>query len=198
MTQALSMRARAHVDDAILAVESSDTPVSPEAFEALADVNLRQVVERDLNAIGRTLVEVRGGYLSGYHDAVIEEVHGTNQRSLDPEEAAVLTAVLLLSYCIPRAKGDLESEHWTDAIPVARDDVEKQTRLSAAAVSRALKTLRARGVLARGTRTNPAPGPQFDRLTPAQSRELYLRLVALADPDGIAALDLGHLGVGDG
>lgn len=186
----LAPTAREAGSAAITAVETSDEPVDPEQCQALYDPALKSVVSEELDHVGRVLLEVDGGYTSGYADDVSDELAGHGIGQLCEQDRAVLTLVLLHSIAIPRARGKTDGETWSDAIEFDADKLSAEwsnPHLTAKAISESLRRLRDAGILKRGHRATPVPGPQFLRLTPTRNNLLWENLVLLAAPDSMLA-----------
>lgn len=178
------------VTAAITAVETSDEPVAAEHYQALYDPALKSVVSEELDRTGRVLLDVDGGYTTGYADDVADELtdHGIGQ--LCQQDRAVLTLVLLHSVAVPRARGKTDGDAWTDAIEFDSDKLTAEwsnPHLTGKAVNESLRRLRDAGILKRGHRATPVPGPQFLRLTPNRTSLLWENLVLLAAPDSMLA-----------
>ena len=103
---------------------------------------------------------------------------------LAPKDRAVLAVVLLLTVAIPRARGRVGTEDWTDAIPTTVEEIGRHRTLTKTDIRASLGRLRMAGILRPGRRAAIAPGPQFQRLTPERSRRLSEDLVLLCDPHG--------------
>lgn len=186
----LAPTAREAVSAAITAVEASDKPVDPVQYQALYDPALKSIVTDELDRLGRVLLEVDGGYTSGYADDVADELTERGIGRLCEQDRAVLTLVLLHSIAIPRARGKTGGEDWSDAIEFDSDKLSAEwsnPHLTVKAISESLRRLRDAGILKRGHRATPIPGPQFLRLTPGRNRLLWENLVLLAAPDSILA-----------
>lgn len=182
--------AREPVNAAITAVETSDEPVDPEQYPALYDPALKSVVDEELDRIGRALIEVDGGYTSGYADDVADELAERAIGQVCEQDRAVLTLVVLHSIAIPRARGRTDGHAWSDAIEFDTDKLTAEwsnPHLTAKAINQSLRRLRDAGILKRGHRATPVPGPQFLRLTPARNSLLWENLVLLAAPDSMLA-----------
>jgi hypothetical protein len=178
---------QADVLAALAAVETADTPVPRTAFQALADGALRATLEDLLAQAGRVLLEVGGGFLSGYDDRVAERLVEEGVGVLPPDDRAVLTLVVLHTVAIPRARGTIPADaDWSVAEPVERTRL-RDSRLPERAIDGALRRLRDAGILRPGQRPPIAPGPQFRRLTPAASASLFEELILLCEPDGALA-----------
>lgn len=182
--------AREQVTDALAALETSDTPLAADAYPALYDPALRAHVARELDVVGRVLLERGGTYLSGYADDVADELASAGIGQLDETDRAVLTLVLLHAVAIPRARGQAEGDSWLDAIEFDPDRLSQQwsnPHLTKKAIRTSLRNLRDAGVLRRGHRSAVVPGPQFQRLTDARNELLWSNLVLLAAPDSLLA-----------
>src|SRR4051812_47964767 len=86
----LSAALRADALAAFAAVETAETPVPASASPALRAPALRHAVERMLAASGRTLVELDGGWLSGYDDRIADRLVADGLGALPPQDRAVL------------------------------------------------------------------------------------------------------------
>lgn len=182
--QDLPAARQADVLAALAAIETTDAPVSRDAYRALADGALRATLEHILAEAGRVLLEVGGGFLSGYDDRVAARLVEEGIGVLPPDDRAVLALVLLHTVAIPRAKGTIPpGTDWSVAEPVERARL-KDSRLPDTLIEGALRRLRDAGILRPGLRPRIQPGPQFARLTPAASASLFEELVLLCEPDG--------------
>jgi hypothetical protein len=183
----LSQALRADVLASVAAVECADAPVSGEDFAALRDPALRRAVEDVLAASGRTLVEIAGGWLSGYRDDIADRLVTEGLGVLAPKDRAVLALVLLHTVAIPRARGRVASENWSDALPATVEELERNRHLTQKDIRASLRRLRTAGILRPGHRSAITPGPQFLRLTAERSSRLSEDLVLLCHPDGMLA-----------
>ena len=183
----LSMPLRADVLAAVAAVETADVPVSEDEFCALSDPALRDAVQRALAATGRTLIEHDSGWLSGYDDRIADRLAAEGLGVLAPTDRAVLALVLLLTVAIPRARGRVNADDWTDAVPTNMDELERNRHLTQKDIRASLRRLRSAGILRPGHRAAIAPGPQFLRLTAERCGRLSEDLVLLCHPDGMLA-----------
>lgn len=182
----LPVNRQADVLTAAYALERASEPLPRTAFRALAEPALRQVVEQLLAAAGRVLINVGGGFLSGYDDQIVARLADEGAGILRREDRAVLTLVLLFSVAIPRAEGKIPADApWTQARPVSRERLA-DTRLSGTTIRLALQRLQDAGIV-RAVRAGLMPGPQFHRLTPAASTALFDELILLAEPEGALA-----------
>jgi hypothetical protein len=185
--EVLAPARRADVLAAVCALEYASAPVPLASFRALAEPVLREAVGEVLAAAGRVLLTVGAGFLSGYDDRIADRLAAEGTGVLRPDDRAVLTLVLLFSVAIPRAEGRISPEgSWTQAQPVPRARLEKDTRIHKSVIDLALTRLQDAGIV-RYTNDGLVPGPQFDRLTPAMSARLFEELVLLAEPEGALA-----------
>lgn len=183
----LTQEVRADVLAAFAAVETADAPVPADAFTALRDPARRQVVEHVLAAGGRTLIEHDDGWLSGYDDTIADRLVAQGLGALAPKDRAVLAVVLLLTVAIPRARGRVGSDDWTDAIPTSVEEIGRHRTLTKTDIRASLARLRMAGILRPGRRAAIAPGPQILRLTRERSSRLSEDLVLLCHPEGMLA-----------
>lgn len=178
---------RADVLAAVRALEEAETPLPRSAFRALGDETLRAAVEETLAASGRRLLEAPAGFISGYDDTIRDALLTDGIGVLPEDDRAVLTLVLLWSVAMPRARGTIPADaDWT----VAEAVDPKTLGLSAlpdSTIKGALRRLRDAGILAYGTQRHVVPGPQFHRLTPQVTEDLFQDLILLAEPDGLLA-----------
>lgn len=180
----LSVRDQEHVLDAVAGLENADQPVAASRFPALADPALKATVADCLAVGGRRLVEQPGGaWLSGYDDGIADRLSRDGIGVLASMDAAVLTLVLLHTVAIPRSSGRAASSRWSDAQPVTIDELAKNRSLSETQIRSSLRRLKDAGILKPGHRPEIVPGPQFDRLTPAQSQRLWEDLIVTTKPD---------------
>ncbi len=169
---------------ALAAVETADQPVPPDGFRGLLDPALRATLDRCLRAQGRVLLKVGDGFLSGYEDDIGRQLAAEGAGVLPPDDRAVLALVLLHCVAIPRAAGRLRSDSWLDAEPVRKQDLVL-SQVPESRVRGAVQRLRNAGILRYGARRSILPGPQFARLTPRVSAQLWENLILLAQPDGV-------------
>jgi hypothetical protein len=180
----LSARDQEQVLDAVAALENADEPLPASRFSALADPALKAAVADCLAVGGRRLVEQPGStWLSGYDDRIASRLAAEGIGVLAPVDAAVLTLVLLHTVAIPRASGRASTSRWTDAQPVTIDELAKNRSLSESQIRVSLRRLKDAGILRPGHRPEIVPGPQFERLTPAQSQRLWEDLIVTTKPD---------------
>ena len=183
----LSDAVRADILAAVAAVECAEDPVAGEHFVALGDPALRRLAQDVLAASGRTLIEHPAGWLSGYRSDIADRLVSEGLGVLSPKDRAVLALVLLHTVAIPRARGRITSENWTDALPTTVEELERNRHLTQKDIRTSLRRLRTAGILRPGQRSLIAPGPQFLRLTAERSSRLSEDLVLLCHPTGMLA-----------
>lgn len=183
----LSPARQSEVLAALTAVETAVEPVPRTSLRALVDEGLRATLTAALAEAGRVLIETDAGFLSGYDDTIAERLAADGIGLLPEDDRAVLALVLLHAVAIPRARGDLPaSDDWT-GVPVARERLHDSRQISGVRIDAALRRLQDAGILRSGGRPSIVPGPQFGRLTPDASRQLFEELVLLAEPGGALA-----------
>jgi hypothetical protein len=183
----LSPARQADVLAALAAVETADEPVPAVAFRGLLDPSLKATLSRCLADAGRVLVTVEGrGLLSGYDDAVGARLAAAGIGVLPPDDRAVLTLVLLRCVAIPRAKGRITGTAWTDGEPTTKADLAV-SKVPRSVIDGSVRRLRDAGLLRYGHKRTILPGPQFARLTPQASRDLWESLILVAQPYGVMA-----------
>ncbi len=187
MITALDTERTALVLEAVGALELAAEPLDPACFPALDDPGLRARVEHALAELGRVLLRVPGGYVSGYDDAIADRLASEGLGVLAPTDRAVLAIVLLRGVAVPRALGRVAGDGWADAQPITIDEIALNRHLTKSQVKAAVRRLRIAGILRPGHRAELVPGPQFQRLTPARSQRLWEDLVLVSRPDGMLA-----------
>ncbi|GAA2674193.1 hypothetical protein [Nonomuraea recticatena] len=182
LLDAFDERRRAEVVAAFMALEFAAEPVQESRFAALRDPAPRRVLAEMLARRGRTLIQQRERWTSGYDDAVAAKT-GT---ALGESERAVLTLVLIHSVAIPRAEGLLPEDSWLSPHATPVDELRRHTQLPIGELEAALRVLRHAGLLAQVKAGEEAggyvPGPQFHRLTQAARRRLQEELILAAGP----------------
>ncbi|MEV5889299.1 hypothetical protein [Nonomuraea fuscirosea] len=182
-------RRRAELVAAFMVVEHAAEPVPEVRFAALRDPALRHTLGEMLARRGRTLIQHRERWTSGYDDAVAGELGGPEGGStrLGVSERAVLTLVLVHSVAIPRAEGLLPEDSWLSPHPTPVDELRRHTQLPIGELEAALRSLRHAGLIGQVKAGEEAggyvPGPQFHRLTPAARRRLQEELILAAGPN---------------
>ncbi|WP_327590766.1 hypothetical protein OHA25_29895 [Nonomuraea sp. NBC_00507] len=178
-------RRRAELVAAFMVVEHAAEPVQEVRFAALRDPALRRTLGEMLARRGRTLIQHRDRWISGYDDALTTVEPGATP--LGVSERAVLTLVLVHSVAIPRAEGLLPEDSWLSPHPTPADELRRHTQLPIGELEAALRTLRHAGLLSQVKAGEEAggyvPGPQFHRLTPAARRRLQEELILAAGPN---------------
>ncbi|MGP3958686.1 hypothetical protein ACTWPT_21965 [Nonomuraea sp. 3N208] len=178
-------RRRAELVAAFMVVEHAAEPVQEVRFAALRDPALRRTLGEMLARRGRTLIQHRDRWISGYDDALNDVEPGVTP--LGVSERAVLTLVLVHSVAIPRAEGLLPEDSWLSPHPTPADELRRHTQLPIGELEAALRTLRHAGLLGQVKAGEEAggyvPGPQFHRLTPAARRRLQEELILAAGPN---------------
>ncbi len=187
-------RRRAELVAAFMAVEHAAEPVHEARFAALRDPALRRTLAEMLARRGRTLIQRRDTWTSGYDDEVAARTarapggSGGARTGLSEGERAVLTLVLVHSVAIPRADGLLSEDTWLSPYPVAVEELRRRTLLPIGELESALRTLRQAGLLTQVKAVSEeapggyVPGPQFHRLTAAARRRLQEELILAAGP----------------
>jgi hypothetical protein len=184
-------RTRGEVLAAVSALETSDEALHESGYAALRDNALREIVHQLLIEAGRCLLSLGDGFwISGYDDAVADELVAAPIGQLGATDRAVLALVLLHTVAIPRAAGRIASPDWTEAESVDRTMLHQCKAIPNGEIDRSLRRLQARGILRRGHGAELRPGPQFLRLTEKRSRTLWEDLVLLCKPDGAQAAQI--------
>lgn len=178
-------RRRAELVSAFMVVEHAAEPVQEARFAALRDPALRRTLAEMLARRGRTLVQQRERWISGYADELVrDEPPGGGPGE---SERAVLTLVLVHSVAIPRAEGLLPEDSWLSPHPAPVDELRRHTQLPIGELESALRALRHAGLVTQVKAGEEAggyvPGPQFHRLTPEARRRLQEELILAAGPD---------------
>ncbi|MEV0613032.1 hypothetical protein AB0I81_06875 [Nonomuraea sp. NPDC050404] len=188
-------RRRAELVAAFMVVEHAAEPVQEVRFAALRDPALRHTLSEMLARRGRTLIQHRDRWTSGYDDAVAATIGALETPDSDEVaggrlgvgERAVLALVLVHSVAIPRAEGLLPEDSWLSPHPTPADELRRHTQLPIGELEAALRTLRHAGLLGQVKAGEEAggyvPGPQFHRLTPAARRRLQEELILAAGPN---------------
>jgi len=192
-------RRRAELVVAFMAVEHAAEPVHEARFAALRDPALRRALAQMLERRGRTLIQHRDRWISGYDDAAAARIGTT----LGEAERAVLTLVLVHSVAIPRAEGVLGEDTWLSPYPTPVEELRRHTQIAIGELEAALRSLRHAGLLTQVKSGEDAggyvPGPQFHRLTRATRRRLQEELILAAGPNTpLAAAVRARRGARDG
>ncbi|SDJ99736.1 hypothetical protein SAMN05421874_104331 [Nonomuraea maritima] len=180
-------RRRAELVAAFMVVEHAAEPVQEVRFAALRDPALRRTLAEMLSRRGRTLIQHRDRWTSGYDDDVARAAYASGEERLSVSERAVLALVLVHSVAIPRAEGLLPEDSWLSPHPTPVEELRRHTQLPIGELEAALRTLRHAGLLGQVKAGEEAggyvPGPQFHRLTPAARRRLQEELILAAGPN---------------
>ncbi|WP_405649625.1 hypothetical protein OG581_52540 [Streptomyces sp. NBC_01386] len=174
------------VRSAIASLETARRPLPRASLPGLTDPAMRSLAERFLLSCGRHLLQTPdGNWITGatdpVADALVEEETGT----LTDVERAVLALVLLHTVAIPRAQGRHRHSRWTgEPHAVTLATLASNRKISKAAMSAALRRLRAAGMVAESTTGRYIPGPALDRLTEQRSGLLWEDLILVGRPDG--------------
>ncbi|MDA0638946.1 hypothetical protein OUY22_36515, partial [Nonomuraea sp. MCN248] len=178
-------RRRAELVSAFMVVEHAAEPVQEARFAALRDPALRRTLAEMLSRRGRTLVQQRERWISGYADELVRD--RSPGGGPGESERAVLTLVLVHSVAIPRAEGLLPEDSWLSPHPTPADELRRHTQLPIGELESALRALRHAGLVTQVKAGEEAggyvPGPQFHRLTPEARRRLQEELILAAGPD---------------
>ncbi|MFC4009876.1 hypothetical protein ACFOY2_21785 [Nonomuraea purpurea] len=169
-------RRRAELVAAFMVVEYAAEPVQEARFAALRDPALRHTLGEMLARRGRTLVQHRERWTSGYDDSTSTALArqtpdddaasdvaapapddgdlpvgggegGSAGMRLGVSERAVLTLVLVHSVAIPRAEGLLPEDSWLSPHPTPVDELRRHTQLPIGELEAALRALRHAGLL---------------------------------------------------
>jgi hypothetical protein len=189
----LSQAELAAVTHAVAVLEQTHGVVGKELLAVLTHPDLRLIVDAQLDAVGRVVVEHRRmdgtveGYSSGYADDIAERLAADGLGVLDPIDRAVVALVLLWCVAMPTVQGR-PPRRWSLAPPVKLAQLHHNRRLTKTTVSDAVNRLHDAHVLVNGRAVGIRPGPAFDRLTPAQRHRIEEDLFMLAAPtDPVAA-----------
>jgi hypothetical protein len=191
---ALSETDVAAVARAVAVLEQVHGVIDAAMLPVLSHPDLRPVVDAELDAVGRVVVEVHRpngrveGYSSGYADDVAERLAAEGLGILTPIDRSVVALVLLRCVAMPTAQG-WPPHRWSAAPPVSLARLHDNRRLGKAIVRDAVNRLHDLHVLVNGRAVGIRPGPAFDRLTPAQRQRIEEDLFVLAAPsDPVAAV----------
>lgn len=183
----------AAVAHAIAVLEQAHRLVGASVLPALAHPDLRPVIDAQLDAVGRVVIEHHGedgeveGYSSGHADDIAEQLAAEGLGILPPLERAVVALVLLRCVAMPAARGRAP-RRWSDAPPVRLARLHDNRPVGNTAITEALNRLHDQHVLVNGRAVGIRPGPAFDRLTSGQRRRIEEDLFILAAPaDPVAA-----------
>jgi hypothetical protein len=192
---ALSQTDAAAVARAVAVLEQVHGVIDPATLPVLAHPDLRPVVDAEMDAVGRVVVEHRRpdgmveGYSSGYADDVAERLAAEGLGILAPIDRAVVALVLLRCVAMPTVQGR-PPHRWSAAKPVSLARLHDNRRLGKAVVRDAVNRLHDLHVLVNGRAIGVRPGPAFDRLTAAQRQRIEEDLFVLAAPSDPVAIAL--------
>jgi hypothetical protein len=192
---ALSQADLAAVARAVAVLEQVHGVVDAAMLPVLSHPDLRPVVDAELDAVGRVVVEVHRpdgtteGYSSGYADDVAERLAAEGLGVLAPIDRAVVALVLLRCVAMPTLQGR-PPRRWSGAPPVSLARLHDNRRLGKAIVRDAVNRLHDLHVLVNGRAVGVRPGPAFDRLTPIQRQRIEEDLFVLAAPSDPVAVAL--------
>lgn len=191
----LSQHELAAVSYAIAVLEQSHGVVPKKLLPVLVHPDLRLVVDAQLDAVGRTVIEHQAadgatqGYSSGYADDIADRLAAQGLGVLIPADRAVVALVLLWCVAMPTVQGR-SPLRWTDARPVKLEQLHHNRPMKKHEVTDAVNRLHDAHVLVNGRAVGVRPGPAFDRLTPVQQRRIEEDLFILAAPDDPVAAAL--------
>lgn len=191
----LSRSEHAAVTYAVAALEQSHGLVSADTLPVLIHPDLRLVVDAQLDAVGRVVVEHQEpdgrvvGYSCGYADDIAERLAAEGLGLLTPVDRAVVALVLLWTVAMPTAQGR-PPPRWSAAAPVKLAQLHNNRPLDKTPVKDTVNRLHDAHVLVNGRAVGIRPGPAFDHLTPAQRHRIEEDLFMLAVPDDPVAVAL--------
>jgi hypothetical protein len=183
----------AAVAHAVAVIQQAHGVVGAPHLPVLAHPDLRPIVDAQLDAVGRMVIEHRDadgeieGYSSGYADDISEQLAAEGLGILPPLERAVVALVLLRCVAMPAARGQAP-RRWSAAAPVKLARLHDNRAVGNTAITEAVNRLHDQHVLVNGRAAGIRPGPAFDRLTASQRRRIEEDLFILAEPaDPVAA-----------
>jgi hypothetical protein len=181
------------VTQAIAVLEQAHGMIDARVLPALSHPDQRPVIDAELDAVGRVVVEHRDaageveGYSSGYADDVADRLAAEGLGILSPLDRAVAALVLLRCVAMPAARGR-PPRRWSAAEPVKLARLHDNRTVGNTLISEAVNRLHDMHILVNGRGAGIRPGPAFDRLTTAQRRRIEEDLFILAAPaDPVAA-----------
>ncbi|WP_143073487.1 hypothetical protein [Actinokineospora terrae] len=175
--------------EAIGALEIVHGVVPPGVLPALEDLALRKAISTRLEDCGRTLINVEGGWTSGYRDDVADTLVESGLGVLPVGDRAVLVLLLLRTVAIPRARGNTTGETWgnTDGVRgTSIDDLAQNRNISKTQIKDSMSRLCSSGLVER-RRSLLFPGPSLLRLTSKRSAQMWENLLLLAAPASLYA-----------
>lgn len=191
----LSQSELAAVTYAIAVLDQSHGLVPAGVVPVLTHPDLRLLVDAQLDAVGRVVVEHHNadgtvaGYSSGYADDIAEQLAAEGLGVLLPLDRAVVALVLLWTVAMPTVQGR-PPLRWSAAEPVKLEQLHHNRPLGKERVRDTVNRLHDVHVLVNGRAAGVRLGPVFDRLTPAQRHRIEEDLFMLAAPDDPVATTL--------
>jgi len=129
-----------------------------------------------------------GGWTTGYADDIPQVLAAEQFGTLTRVERAVLALILLRTVAIPRAQGLHQHDGWAGGEhSVTLEELVRNRHLSRAAITGALRGLRAVGYVAMTASGGYIPGPALARLGAVDREALWEDLLLLARPHGYMA-----------
>ncbi len=181
------------VAQAIAVLEQTHGVVGGSMVPVLAHPDLRPIIDAQLDAVGRVVVEHRDadgeveGYSSGYADDIAVQLAAEGLGLLQPLDRAIVALVLLRCVAMPASRGRAP-QRWSAAAPVKLARLHDNRALGNTAITEAVNRLHDLHILVNGRAAGIRPGSAFDRLTAAQRRRIEEDLFILAAPaDPVAA-----------
>jgi len=181
------------VAQAVAVLEQAHGAVVASMLPALAHPDLRPIIDAQLEAVGRVVVEHRDadggieGYSSGYADDIATQLAAEGLGILQLLDRAIVALVLLRCVAMPAARGRAP-QRWSAAAPVKLARLHDNRALGNTTITEAVNRLHDMHILVNGRAVGIRPGPAFDRLTTAQRRRIEEDLFILAVPaDPVAA-----------
>jgi hypothetical protein len=181
------------IAQAVAVLEQAHGAVGASMLPVLAHPDLRPIIDAQLEAVGRVVVEHRDadggieGYSSGYADDIAAQLAAEGLGVLQPLDRAIVALVLLRCVAMPAAHGRAP-QRWSAAVPVKLARLQDNRALGNIAITEAVNRLHDMHILVNGRAAGIRPGPAFDRLTTAQRRRIEEDLFILAAPaDPVAA-----------
>jgi hypothetical protein len=174
---------------AVTALEIAQGPVAGSDLPALRDPAVRRAAGVALANCGRALIAThRGDWTTGYLDVIAGTLADEGIGTLSAKERAVLALILLRTVAIPRAQGNHLDDGWVGSDhPVTLEMLGTNRHLTQAAISGAVRGLRAAGYVTTASAGGYVPGPALARLSVAARQSLWEDLVILGRPDGYMA-----------
>ncbi len=175
------------VAHAVAVLEQAHGVIGASMLPALAHPDLRPIIDAQLDAVGRVVVEHRDaggeieGYSSGYADDISAQLAAEGLGVLQPLDRAIVALVLLRCVAMPAARGRAP-QRWSAAAPAKLARLHDNRALGNTAITEAVNRLHDMRILVNGRAVGIRPGPAFDRLTAAQRQRIEEDLFILAAP----------------